>query len=122
MAKLSAMQVEALPPTYYGPDGAELLLICWGSSYGQVREGVDALNAAGRSAAMLHAAQIWPLAPDAWKPLLCGRSRICCVEGNQTAQFAALLRETGILTQTENLLRYDGMPFTGTEIAERVGS
>ena len=122
MAKLSAMQAEALPPTYYGPDGAEFLLICWGSSYGPVRESVDALNAAGRSAAMLHAAQIWPLAPDAWKPLLCGRSRICCVEGNQTAQFAALLRETGILTQTENLLRYDGMPFTGTEIAERVGS
>ena len=122
MAKLSAMQAEALPPTYYGPDGAELLLICWGSSYGPVREGVDALNAAGRSTAMLHAAQIWPLAPDAWKPRLCGRSRICCVEGNQTAQFAALLRETGILAQTETMLRYDGMPFTGTEIAERIGS
>jgi len=122
MAKLSAMQAEALPPTYYGPDGAELLLICWGSCYGPVREGVDALNAAGRSAAMLHTAQIWPLAPDAWKPWLEGRSRICCVEGNQTAQFAALLRETGILAQADNLLRYDGMPFTGTEIAERIGS
>lgn len=121
MAKLAAMQAEALPPEYYGPDIAELLLICWGSSYGPVREAVDALNTSGHSAAMLHAAQIWPLAPDAWNPRLSGRRRICCVEGNQTAQFAALLRETGILAQAETLLRYDGMPFTGSEIAERIG-
>lgn len=122
MAKLSAMQAEALPPEYYGPDAAELLLICWGSSYGPVREAVDALNTSGRSAAMLHAAQIWPLAVDAWKDRLRGRSEIFCVEGNQTAQFAALLRETGILAQSETLLRYDGMQFTGAEIAERIGS
>jgi hypothetical protein len=44
------------------------------------------------------------------------------VEGNQTAQFAALLRETGILAKADSLLRYDGMPFTGAEIAERIGS
>ena len=122
MTKLSGMQEEALPPAYYGPDGAELLLICWGSSYGPVREGVDAFNAAGRSAAMLHAAQVWPLSPEAWKPYLSGRDRICCVEGNQTAQFYALMREAGILSQAETLLRYDGMPFTGKEIAERIGT
>lgn len=120
MAKFSAMQAEAIPPAYYGPGDAKLLLICWGSSYGPVREAVDALNVAGRSAAMLHAAQIWPLALDAWKPLLCGRSRICCVEGNQTGQFAALLREAGLLAQAETLLRYDGMPFTGAEIVQRI--
>ena len=121
MAKLSAMQAEAIPPAYYGPADAKLLLICWGSSYGPVREAVDALNAVGQSAAMLHAAQIWPLALDAWRPLLCGRSRTCCVEGNQTGQFAALLRETGLLAQAENMLRYDGMPFTGAEIVKRLG-
>ncbi|MFA7172027.1 MAG: 2-oxoacid:acceptor oxidoreductase subunit alpha [Kiritimatiellia bacterium] len=121
MAKLPEMQAEALPPAYHGPDGAEILIICWGSSYGPMREGVDALNNAGRSAAMLHAAQVWPLSPSAWKPHLKGRHRIYCVEGNQTAQFAALLRETGVLTQAENILRYDGLPFTGTEIAERIG-
>ncbi len=48
MEKLSAMRAEALPPEYYGPDDAGLLLICLGSSYGPVREGVDALNAANQ--------------------------------------------------------------------------
>ncbi|MCA1808702.1 MAG: 2-oxoacid:acceptor oxidoreductase family protein [Lentisphaerae bacterium] len=70
---------------------------------------------------MVHASQVWPLSPEAWKPRLIGRRRICCVEGNQTAQFYALLRETGILAQAETLLRYDGLPFTGAEIAERIG-
>lgn len=122
LAKAAELQAEALPPVYYGAAQAPLLLICWGSCYGPVREAVDALNAAGRPAALLHAAQVWPLAVDAWKSLLRDRSRICCVECNQTGQFAALLRETGILAQVKSLLRYDGQPFTGAEIVERVGS
>ncbi len=122
MAKSEAMRAEALPPAYYGHANAENLLICWGSTYGPAREAVDALNAADRPTAMLHAAQVWPLSPEAWKPYLSKRGRIYCVEGNQTAQFYALLRETGILTQAETMLRYDGMPFTGAEIAERIGT
>lgn len=122
MAKSEAMRAEALPPAYYGHAKAENLLICWGSTYGPAREAVDALNAADRPTAMLHAAQVWPLSPEAWKPYLSKRGRIYCVEGNQTAQFYALLRETGILTQAETMLRYDGMPFTGAEIAERIGT
>ena len=71
---------------------------------------------------MLHATQVWPLATDVWKAHVRGRRRIYCVECNQTGQFAALLRETGILAQAESLLRYDGMPLTGAEIVERIGS
>ena len=122
MAKIDAMQAAALPPTFYGADNAGILLICWGSCYGPVREAVDALNAAGRPTALLHAAQVWPLDSEAWKPFLLGRRSIYCVECNQTAQFASLLRETGILTTVESLVRYDGLPFTGAELVERIGS
>jgi len=40
-------------------------------------------------------------------------------EGNATGQFASVLREVGALTECELMLRYDGMPFTGEEIARR---
>ena len=121
MSKLAGMTAEALPPEFYGPADSPTLLLCWGSSYGPCREAADLRNAAGRATAMLHAAQLWPLAADAFRAQLANRRRVICVEGNQTAQFAALLHEHGLAAGCETLLRYDGMPFTGAEIAERMG-
>jgi len=127
MRKLDAMTEKALAPDRYGPPDAGLLLLCWGSTYGPCREAVDRLRAAGTKAAMLHFGQVWPLkaravrravgleGDDARPP-----DRIVCVEGNQTSQFRTVLREAGVGVEAEPLVRYDGMPFTGEEIAERV--
>jgi 2-oxoglutarate ferredoxin oxidoreductase subunit alpha len=122
MAKLDGMQADFLPPERYGAADAEIVLVAWGSSYGPCREAVDQLQAAGTSAALVHFAQVWPLPPAAVAPLLGHGKRVICVEGNQTGQFAALLRETGILARCELLLRYDGMPFTGEGIVERISA
>ena len=120
MAKLDGMQADFLPPERYGSADAEIVLVAWGSSYGPCREAVDRLQTAGMSSALVHFAQVWPLSPAAVAPLLGHGKRVICVEGNQTGQFAALLRETGILPQCELLLRYDGMPFTGDGIVEGI--
>ena len=77
------------------------------------------LNAAGRSAALLHFSQVWPLRPEAGD-LLRRAVRVTCVEGNQTGQFAGLLREVGFLDDYTLLSKYDGLPFTGEEIARRL--
>ncbi|NOZ21881.1 MAG: 2-oxoacid:acceptor oxidoreductase subunit alpha [Planctomycetes bacterium] len=119
MRKLNGMIAEALPPELYGPEDAETLLIAWGSTYGPCREAVDILNADGRSAAMLHFAQVWPLKVGAIQAVVGERKRVIAVEGNATGQFASILREGGVLGECEKILRYDGMPFTGQEIAER---
>jgi len=42
------------------------------------------------------------------------------VEGNQTGQFAQVLRAEGLIGEVERLGKYDGLPFTGTWIAERI--
>ena len=67
---------------------------------------------------MLHFSQVWPIAARQAAETLDGR-RIICVEGNQTGQFASVLREAGLIGKCDLLLRYDGLPFTGEEIAER---
>ena len=123
LAKATGMVAEALPPELYGPSDADTLLVAWGSTYGPCREAVGILTAEGRSAAMAHFAQVWPLDVQAIRPLLQqgGAKRVIAIEGNATGQFASILREAGVLDECELLLRYDGMPFTGEEIARRVG-
>ncbi|MBN1766544.1 MAG: 2-oxoacid:acceptor oxidoreductase subunit alpha [Sedimentisphaerales bacterium] len=123
MAKSQGLLKEAIGPEFYGPSNADLLLVCWGSTYGPCREAVDRLNSSGRSAAMLHFSQVWPIDMNPLKEnyFRDNSRRIYFVEGNVTAQLASLLREQGLhLSDYETILRYDGMPFTGQEIAERI--
>jgi len=122
MRKEAGLIAQALPPERHGPDDAETLLLTWGSTYGPAREAVDRLNAAGTSAAMLHFAQVWPLDAEAVRAAIGSPKRIVSVEGNQTGQFATLLRGAGVLTECELLTNYTGLPFTGSEIAERISS
>jgi len=112
-----------IEPELYGPEDAESLLITWGSTYGPVREAVDILQDRGISIAMLHFSQVWPIDIARVKPILeagTKKRKILSVEGNSTGQFATVLREVGVLSECELLLRYDGMPFIGGEIAERI--
>ena len=125
LAKERGLRAEALPPERYGPEDAERLLICWGSTYGPCREAVDLLGAEGASAAMLHFRQLWPLDAAAVRKAVAPKKKrtpkkIFCVEGNAAGQFASLLRTVGALAECESVLKYDGLPFTGAEIAERV--
>ena len=122
LAKIEGLIAEAMPPEHYGPSGAGTLLVAWGSTYGPCREAVDILNAEGKSAAMVHFAQVWPLAVRAVRSLLREgeAKRVITVEGNATGQFASILRASGALDEHESILRYDGMPFTGEGIAARV--
>jgi 2-oxoglutarate ferredoxin oxidoreductase subunit alpha len=127
MAKEKGLLAEFLKPEYYGPPGAKRMLIAWGSTYGPAREAVDHLNAQGIRSAMLHFAQVWPIDIEAVNEVarsagceLKSGTKVISVEGNSTGQFASVLRQLGLIEQCELLLRYDGMPFTGDEIARRV--
>ena len=120
MRKLDGMTAEAMAPELYGPPEAQTLLIAWGSTYGPAREAIDAINADGGSAALLHFAQVYPIHVKAAREAVGKRRRVVCVEGNQTGQFAAMLREAGVIGDVELLTRYDGLPFTSDTIVERL--
>ena len=120
LAKQRLMAAESLAPQRYGREDAETLLIAWGSTYGPGREAVDRLTAGGDSVAMLHFAQLWPLNVEAVRNAIGRPKRIIAVEGNCTGQFAALLRQVGAIGDCRTILRYDGLPFTGEQIARSI--
>jgi 2-oxoglutarate ferredoxin oxidoreductase subunit alpha len=120
LRKADGMAREAIPPTYYGAGKAPTVLVCWGSTYGPAREAVDALNAMGKPAAMLHFAQVWPVNVEAARQALSAAKEVISVEGNATGQFANVLKMVGVLPECRRLLKYNGLAFTGEEITRAV--
>ncbi|MGV1098612.1 2-oxoacid:acceptor oxidoreductase subunit alpha [Thiovibrio sp. JS02] len=120
LRKFALLRQEVVAPEFSGERGAELLLVCWGSSQGPVLEAVDVLRRQGRSVACLHFSQVWPLVPDQFLDILQSAGRVVSVEGNATGQFARLIqRETGF-AMPARIARYDGLPFTARHILNRL--
>jgi len=117
MRKLSGLSEEISPPELYGDNNPDILLIGWGSTIGAIREAADMLNKEGSKVSALYISEIWPFAADAVSKVMDNAKRCFVVENNAVGQLARLIRtETG--KKPGNILKYDGRPFTPTEIAE----
>jgi 2-oxoglutarate ferredoxin oxidoreductase subunit alpha len=116
LRKLETLKEDMQMPVIRGPDGANLSLIGWGSTFGPLAEAVDRLNDEGISINLIHFSDIYPLPEKDVRVLLDGLNETVCVENNATGQFAQLLRtETGF-EASDRILRYDGLPFTPKSI------
>jgi len=111
--KLVGMAQEVASPTPYGPDEADVTLLCWGSTYGPLREAVDRLNAekAGR-ANLLHFNGLHPFPVEATEQVLAKAKRTIVVEGNATGQLETLLRARTGRSVDGAIHKYDGRAFT----------
>ncbi len=113
LVKLRRLRREALPPERIGRRDAKTLILCWGSNRAVVEEAVR--NIADPSVAALHFSQVYPL----WQGtsgLLSRARKVMAVENNATGQFARLvLRETGFPIENQ-ILKYDGLPFSVEEM------
>jgi 2-oxoglutarate ferredoxin oxidoreductase subunit alpha len=111
--KQVGMAEEMAGPTLYGPDEAKTTFLCWGSTYGPLREAVDRLNAEQANRAnMLHFVALEPFAAEATEAALARAKQTICVEGNATGQLATLLRARTGHTVDGSISRYDGRSFT----------
>lgn len=118
--KMPLIENEISPPLLYGNKEPEIVLICWGSMYGIVKEVVDALSEESKIA-MLHFSELYPLPKKQnWLDILKNSKMIINIEQNATSQFARLLRmETGLNIE-KHINRFDGRPFTVEELKEKV--
>ncbi len=120
MRKLDGLKLGITPPVFNEARGAKATLIGWGSTYGAIREAAETLAKEGKSVNTLHLSQVWPFPTDDVIAALKKSKKNIVVEGNATAQLAALIRrETGIAADA-TILKYDGRPFSPKEIIERV--
>jgi 2-oxoglutarate ferredoxin oxidoreductase subunit alpha len=118
--KAIGMRQETTGSTRYGPADAETTFVCWGSTYGPLRETIDLINsqqAVGpladkvSQANMLHFTDLWPFPKQAAEALEAA-GQLIAVEVNSTAQLATLIRANTGRAVDGKILRYDGRPFT----------
>jgi 2-oxoglutarate ferredoxin oxidoreductase subunit alpha len=113
LRKWPAIREEIAQPQFYGHEQPAVVLVGYGSTYGIMRDAVDALPQ-GIAAAMLHFSELWPFPDPArgtYLDILNSARLAVCVEHNATGQFASLFRsETGYVFPAF-IRKYDGRPF-----------
>jgi 2-oxoglutarate ferredoxin oxidoreductase subunit alpha len=121
MRKLEvAAQNDMRLPEFYGPDDADITFVCWGSSYGPVREAVDTLNRNGMRTNMLHFVDIHPLDWDRVADILDNCRSWVVVESNYTGQLARWIRMNTGRKADAVISKYDGRPLNPTYIIEHL--
>lgn len=118
--KMSYIRREIEPPKLYGEQIPDIVLVCWGSMYGIVREVIDEFSD-NFKIAMLHFSEIFPFSEELkWIEIIRNAKLSINIEQNAISQFAKLIRmETGIEIGN-HINRFDGRPFTVDELKERV--
>jgi 2-oxoglutarate ferredoxin oxidoreductase subunit alpha len=119
MRKLARMS-EALDDLTCFPDEDECMVVCFGSTYGVAREAVDILRQDKVPVGMVHLAELCPFPRERVLARLSKARRVISVEMNSTGQLATLLARETRIKVSERVLKYDGRPFVGQELAEEL--
>lgn len=106
-------------PEYFGDEDIDYLLLVWGSSYGPAREAYQLLKEDGIKVGLLSFNDVWPLPKEQLEDLAGEGVDLITVELNKTAQFGSLIASETLLEVKQNILKYNGRPFTGKEIYNR---
>ncbi len=117
LRKLRSVAKAAIKPQLIGPKSYRTLVVCWGSTFGAVREAIGSLGR--KDVAMLHFSQVYPLHASTLGLLRKARN-VICVENNATSQFARLIRAQTGFTIERNVLKYDGRPFSVEELSSAI--
>ena len=118
MRKMITLQNRLPLAELKGDENADVTLVCWGATYGAVRESMDLLRKEGISANMLHVKYLNPLQKNI-QELLEKSKHLILVEGNIGAQLGGLLREKTGVNIEDKILDYTGRPFTPDGIAKK---
>lgn len=121
MKKLETAVAEMNPPKVYGPENAEITFLCWGSTIAPLREAINQLNHNKPDTAnIIQFLDLWPFPVQKTAPFLKNRKRLISVEGNYTGQLAQLLRMTMGTEVDDQILKFDGRPFSPEYILNHV--
>jgi 2-oxoglutarate ferredoxin oxidoreductase subunit alpha len=114
LAKHRVLKAAIRPPEEVDVEGAERILVGWGSSRPALLEALERLNKNGIRTGLIHFTEIWPLPAYRFPE---GKT-YWNVENNATGQLARLLRSEYGIAFAGEVHRYDGLPLTGPYIQE----
>lgn len=107
-------------PWEIGAEDFDTLIVCWGSTYGVVKEAVEELNEEGSKIKALSYGDVFPLAVDKFLEYYKKADRYITVENNSTGQFESLLRQEALVKADAQVLKYDGRAFYVEELKEQI--
>ena len=120
MKKLEGLVKEIQEPWCIGTENPENLIVCWGATFGAVKEAVERLNEEGISIGALIYGDIWPFPTKKINELGVNAKKIIDIEQNATGQLESIINEKTDIKCTHRILKYDGRPFNADEIIERL--
>jgi len=120
MRKLDLAAQDIRDPLLEGPEQADLTLVGWGTTYGPIHEARVLLEAEGLSVNHLHYHDVWPFPKAKTEEVLGAARRAVLVENNFTGQLGLIIRMMTGIDIPHKVLKYDGRPFTGEQIAQKV--
>jgi len=120
MRKLDLAAQDIRPPLLEGAPDADITLVGWGTTYGPIHEARLILESEGVKVNHLHYYDIWPFPAARTEEVLRNAKRVIDIENNFTGQMAQVIRMVTGIDIPEKLLKYDGRPFAGDEIAGKI--
>jgi len=98
----------------YGNKDSSLGLLCWGSNKGVCVEVAESLGLK-----VIVPLVLWPFPVKQFQEAVKGVKKLVCVERNATGQLSRLLEISGFNVD-EQILKYDGRPFSLDDLEQRV--
>lgn len=120
MKKLKSLERELLEPEFIGNEQCEILLVCFGSTTGAVKEAVSILNREEGRYGALAFGDIYPLPTSKLKRCAAKAYKVISVEQNATGQLTSLLRDEALIECDQTILKYDGRQMTSSYILEAI--
>ncbi len=112
-AKYLSKELEGLKTVrVYGNNNSQVALLCWGSNKGVCIEAAQNLGLK-----VIQPLVLSPFPVKQFQEALTGVKKIISVENNATGQLARLIKNYGF-NADENVLKYDGRPFSLDELEE----
>ena len=119
--KMKAAVTDIIPPKVFGPEGADITLVGWGSTEGVIREAVEKLaGEEGIVANHLHIKWIIPFHGAEIGRILAQGKQVIVIENSYSGQFARYLRSETGFDAHGHIRKYDGEPFMPHHIVDAV--
>ncbi len=118
-AKVAGIAADIPPVEVDDPDGADVLVLGWGSTYGAIAAAVRRVRARGLGVAHAHLVHLNPFPPDLAK-VLASYPKVMVPEGN-LGQLSKLVRAE-FLVDARSVTKIQGVPFRAGELEAAIAA
>ena len=104
---------------FYGDKDSELTIVGWGSTKGRIQEAMKYLEKEGIKANFIQVVSLSPFPSEKLSLLLNKSKRVVLFEENFSAQLLGLIREKTGFEIKNKWVKYNGIPFSPSEVFEK---